>query len=172
MSSVEWAESHYKEVLRILTENAPLFDRIANHTIRGTYHNQFGIVLEEIGAASKKRNDYFHRAIQEYHAADEEFRLARHFIFRAHVKNNIGNVLRDLHQFKEAHAYLEQARRLFMRVGDKVRVAQVDDTRAQVFIAQRNYAQAELTARAAARTFERAGRQCLLAETLDIVVVD
>jgi tetratricopeptide (TPR) repeat protein len=166
LSSVEWAESHYKDVLRILTENAPLFDRIANHTIRGTFHNQFGIILEEIGAASKKRNDYFHRAIQHYHTADEEFRLAKHLVFRGHVKNNIGNVLRELHEFKEAHNYLEQARRLFMRVGDKVRVAQVDDTRAQVFIAQRNYAQAELTARAAARTFAKAGRQCFLAETL------
>ena len=53
-----------------------------------------------------------------------------------------------------------------MRVGDKVRVAQVDDTRAQVFIAEGKYAQAELIARTAARSFERAGRQCFLAETL------
>jgi tetratricopeptide (TPR) repeat protein len=76
-------------------------------------------------------------------------------------------VLRELHRFKEAHQYLEQARRLFMRVcRDKVRVAQVDDTRAQVFIAEGKYAQAELTARSAARSFERAGRQCFLAETL------
>jgi tetratricopeptide (TPR) repeat protein len=166
LSSVEWAESHYKEVLRILTENAPMFERITNHTIKGTYHNQLGITLRGIGSDSKRRTDYFHRAIQAYHAADEEFKLAKHLVFRGHVKNNIAYVLRDLHRFKEAHEYLEQARRLFMRAGDKVRVAQVDDSRAQVFIAQRKYAQAELTARTAARTFERAGRQCFLAETL------
>jgi hypothetical protein len=53
-----------------------------------------------------------------------------------------------------------------MRVRDKVRTAQVDDTRAQVFIAEGKYVQAELTARTAARSFERAGRQCFLAETL------
>ena len=53
-----------------------------------------------------------------------------------------------------------------MRVRDKVRVAQVDDTRAQVFISEGKYAQAELVARTAARSFERAGRQCFLAETL------
>jgi hypothetical protein len=47
-----------------------------------------------------------------------------------------------------------------------VRTAQVDDTRAQVFIAEGKYAQAELTARTAARSFERSGRQCFLAETL------
>lgn len=166
LSSVEWAESRYNEALTILTNNAPLFDKITSHTIKGTYHNQNGIMLEELGAASRKRSNYFHRAIQEYHAADEEFRLARNLVFRGHVKNNIGNVLRELHRFKEAHDYLEQARRLFMRVPDRVRVAQVDDTRAQVLIAEKKYAQAELTARSAARTFAKAGRQCLLAESL------
>lgn len=87
-------------------------------------------------------------------------------VYRAHVKNNIGNVLRELGRFKEAHQYLEQARRLFMRVRDRVRVAQVEDTRAQVFIAEGKYAQAEMIASTAARSFERAGRQCFLAETL------
>lgn len=166
LSSVEWAESRYKEVLRILTENAPLFEGITNHTIRGTYHNQIGINLRAIASASKRRTDYFRQAIKQYRIADEYFKLAKHVVFRAHVKNNIGNVLRDLHRFKEAHQYLEQARRLFMRVGDKVRVAQVDDTRAQVFTDEGKYAEAELIARTAARSFERAGRQCFLAETL------
>lgn len=166
LSSVEWAESHYKEVLRILTENAPLFDRIANHTIRGTYHNQFGITFTSIGLASKRRTTFFQRAIQEYKAADEEFKLAKNLVFRAHVKNNFAYVLRELHRFKEAHECFDQARRLFVRVGDKVRTAQVDDSRAQLFIAQKKYSQAESIARSAARTFERAGRQCFLAEAL------
>lgn len=70
------------------------------------------------------------------------------------------------HATQKKHQYLEQARRLFMRAKDKVRVAQVDDTRAQVLIAEKKYAQAETIARGAARSLERAGRQCLLAETL------
>ena len=162
LSFVEWAESPYNEALKVLTENTPLFERITNHTFIGTYHNQIGIILEEIGAASKKRSDYFQRAINEYRIADEEFKLAKNVVYRAHVKNNIGNVLRELGRFKEAHQHLEQARRLFMRVNDKVRVAQVDDTRAQVYLAERKYEQAELIARSAARSFERAGRQCFL----------
>lgn len=166
LSFVAWSESRYNEALKILTDNAPLFEKISSHTLRGTYHNQIGIVLEEIGAASKKRTDYFQRAINQYRAADEQFKLAKNVVFRAHVKNNIGNVLRELGLFREAHRYLEQARRLFMRVRDKVRTAQVDDTRAQVFIAESKYAEAELIARSAARSFERAGRQCFLADTL------
>lgn len=166
LSSVEWAESRYNEVLRILTLNAPLFQRITNHTSKGTYHNQLGITLRAIGSASKKRTDYFQRAIQHYHAADAEFKLAKHLVFRALVKNNTANLLRELKQFKEAHEYLAQARRLFTRAGERVRVAQVDDTLAQVFIAEGKYKQAELTASRAARSFERAERHCFLAETL------
>lgn len=167
LAVVEWSESHYRESLKILTDNAELFTRITNHTLIGTFHNQIGIILEEIGSASKKRRgDYFQRAISEYYAADEQFKISKHLVYRAHVKNNIANVLRDLHRFGEAHQYLEQARRLFLRVGDKVRVAQCDDTRSQVFISEGKYAEAELIARVAARSFERAGRQCFLAETL------
>ena len=50
LSSVEWAESRYREALRILTENAPLVEKISNHTTKGTYHNQLGIILEEMRA--------------------------------------------------------------------------------------------------------------------------
>ena len=56
LSSVEWAESRYKEVLRILTENAPLFEGITNHTIKGTYHNQLGITLRAIACGFKEAN--------------------------------------------------------------------------------------------------------------------
>jgi tetratricopeptide (TPR) repeat protein len=162
----EWAESRHKEVLRILTENAPVFERITNHTFKGTFHNQLGITFRVIGSTSKKRGDYFQRAIAEYHAADEEFKLAKNLVYRADVKNNIAYVLRELHRFQEAHDYLEQARRLFIRLNDKVSTAQVDDSRAQLFIAEGKYTEAKMSAHSAARTFERAGRQCLLAESL------
>src|SRR5262245_55955975 len=35
LSFVAWSESHYKEVVEILTENAPLFEKITSHTLRG-----------------------------------------------------------------------------------------------------------------------------------------
>jgi tetratricopeptide (TPR) repeat protein len=166
LSFVAWSESRYSEALKILTDNELLFERITSHTLKGTYHNQLGITYRAIGSASKRRSDYFQRAINEYLAADDQFKLAKNLVFRAHVKNNIAYVLRELHQFREAHECLEQARRLFVRVGDKVRTAQVDDSRAQLFIAEKKYSQAEPIARSAARTFERAGRQCFLAEAL------
>lgn len=59
-----------------------------------------------------------------------------------------------------------QARRLTVSVRDKVRTAQVDETRAQVFIAEQRFKEAEGAGRIAASSFDKAGRQCFLAEAL------
>lgn len=165
LSVVEWSDSRYKAALRILTDNALLFKKIGNHNTRGFYHNQLAMILRGLVTEGKK-NDYFQRAIKEYEEADYEFKLAHNIIFRAHVKNNVGFLLYKLSRFKEAHHWLEQARRLTSSVRDKVRTAQVNETRAQVFIGERRFAEAEAAARSAARSFEKSGRQCFLAEAL------
>ena len=86
--------------------------------------------------------------------------------FRADVKNNIGNVLRELSRFKDAHGYLEQARRLRSTMRDKIGVAQIDDTRSQVFIAEKKFKEAEAVSRNAVRGLEKSGHQCLLTDAL------
>ncbi|MGI8836698.1 MAG: helix-turn-helix domain-containing protein [Pyrinomonadaceae bacterium] len=165
LSVVEWSASRYSESLKILTDNAPLFEKITNHTTKGTYHNQLGMILRKL-ADPEKKADHLTQVISEYEEADRHFKLARNTVFRAHVKNNIGNVLRELSRFREAHEHLDHARRLTISVRDKVRTAQVDETRAQVLIAEHRFAEAEVAAGSAARSFEKAGRQCFLADAL------
>jgi tetratricopeptide (TPR) repeat protein len=165
LSIVEWSASRYGEALRILEDNSPLFKKITNHTIRGAYHNQLALLLRNLATGGEKA-DYFQRVISEYEEADYQFKLAHNIIFRAHVKNNVGNILRQLSRFKEAHQYLEQARRLTLRVRDKVRTAQIDETRAQVFIAEKKLIQAESTVRHAVTVLRKSGQQCLLTDAL------
>ncbi|MGH9874603.1 MAG: helix-turn-helix domain-containing protein [Pyrinomonadaceae bacterium] len=165
LSVVEWSACRYRESLKILKANAPLFEKITSETIKGFYHNQHAMVLRKLTTPAK-RTEQLKRVIEEYEQADHHFKLARNTVFRAHVKNNIGNVLRDLSRYAEAHEYLDHARRLTVSVRDRVRTAQVDETRAQVFIAQRNYAEADRAAGNAAKSFEKAGRQCFLTDAL------
>jgi tetratricopeptide (TPR) repeat protein len=165
LSVVEWSDSRCDQALRILGDNAPLFDKISNHTIRGFYHNQIAMILRGL-ATEETQSDYFQRAILEYEKADYEFKAAHNLVFRAHVKNNVGFLLFKLSRFRKAHEYLDQARRLTISVRDKVRTAQVNETRAQVFIAERKFAEAESAARSAVASFGKAGRQCFLAEAL------
>jgi tetratricopeptide (TPR) repeat protein len=165
LAVVEWSASRYIQALEILTDNAPLFNKISNEATKGAYHSQLAMILRKL-ATPENRVDYFKRAINEYVEADYHFKLAQNTSFRADVKNNVGNLLRQLSRFKEAQQYISEARRLAVRVRDKVRTAQFDDTRAQVFIAERKYKEAEAVARNAVRVLEKSGHQCLLTDAL------
>jgi tetratricopeptide (TPR) repeat protein len=165
LSVVEWSDCRFNEALKVLNENGALFKKITNHTLKGFYHNQLAMVLRKLTTPKDQRNN-FRRIITEYQEADHQFKLARNTIFRAMVKNNIGNLLRELSRFKEAYEYLDQARRLTVSIRDRVRTAQVDQTRAHVMIAEGRYSEAARVARLASRSFERSGRQRLLLDAL------
>ncbi|HZE64812.1 MAG TPA: helix-turn-helix domain-containing protein, partial [Pyrinomonadaceae bacterium] len=165
LTTVEHSAARYNDALRILTDNASLFVRVNDHTTKGQYHNQLAMTLEEI-AVAEKRNDYFHLAITEYKAAAQQFKLAKNPVFRASVKNNVGVVLFKLSRFREAHKYLDEAKRLTISFRDKARTAQIDETRAQVLIAEGKLKEAEGVARRAASALERGGHHCLVADAL------
>ncbi|HKR14900.1 MAG TPA: hypothetical protein VJT15_22745 [Pyrinomonadaceae bacterium] len=165
LSVVEWSLSRYDESFKILTDNAALFRKITSHGLKGFYHNQLAMVLRNV-APSHQREVYYKRAIREYEAAELEFKLARNTLFRADVKNNLGFLFFKLSRFRQAHQYLNEARRLALLVRNKVVVAQIDDTRAQVFIAERKYTEAEAVARPAVVSLRKSGHQALLIDTL------
>jgi tetratricopeptide (TPR) repeat protein len=165
LAVVEWSASRFGESLRVLTENASLFRKIPNSATKGAYHSQVAMALRKL-VPSGKPTDHFKRVLKEYEEADRHFKLAHNTVFRADVKNNIGNLLRELSRHKEAHQYLEQARRLRTTVRDRIGVAQIDDTRARVFIAEKKYKDAVAVMRNAVRVLERSGHQCLLTDAL------
>jgi tetratricopeptide (TPR) repeat protein len=165
LTTVECSAARYHEALDILTENAALFQKLTNHTVKGSYHTELAIMLRSL-ATAENREDYFQRAIKEYETADHEFKLAKNPIFRASVKNNVGFLFYKLSRFAEAHKYLDEARRLTVSFKDKCRTAQIDETRAQVFIAEGKPKEAEPVARKAVTAFQKAGHFCLMAEAL------
>lgn len=165
LAIVEWSASRFDEALRILSENAQLFNKITNHATKGAYHSQLAMLLRKLAPPENPLN-CFKQVLKEYQTADEHFKLAHNIVFRADVKNNIAYLFRELGHFKQAHQYLEQARRLRTSVRDKIGIAQIDDTRAQVFIAEKKYKEAEAVARNAVRVLEKSGHQCLLTDAL------
>jgi len=165
LTTVECSAARYHEALGILTDNSALFQKLANHTVKGAYHSELAIILRNL-ATAEKREEYFQRAIGEYKEADNQFRLARNPVFRADVKNNVGFLLFKLSRYKEAHKYLDEARRLTASFKDKARTAQIDESSAQVFIAEGKLKEAEAVARRAVSAFEKGGHFCMMAEAL------
>ena len=165
LTTVEWTAGRFREALELLDANESLFRKITNPTIKGGYHTELAIIHRNL-ATMENRLEYFRRAINEYREAERQFRLAHNQIFRADVINNVGFLLFKLGQHKEAHKYLNEARRLTVKFKDKSHTAQVDESRAQVLIAQGKLSDAERIARRAVSVLRKTGRFCLIAEAL------
>jgi tetratricopeptide (TPR) repeat protein len=151
--------------LRIYNETAPLFDLSSNHALKGKFHNSYATVLRGLGGA-EQRDDYIDRALVEYAAASYHFEKAGHWRFQARVENNVGFLFASIGRFDEAQEHLARARSLHLSVGDHGGIATVEDTRAQAFLLEGKYDQAEKAARSAVRSLKRGGEQALLAEAL------
>ena len=163
---VEKSANRLNEALRILNDDtAPLIETCGSHTLKGNFHNTLAIVLEILGKA-ENREDYTDRALIELAAASFHFEQAGHKRYQARVENNLGFLLSIASRIPDAHKHLDRARRLFTGLKDKGSVAQVDDTRARILLAQGHNAEAEKLARSAVRALEKGGEQGLLAEAL------
>lgn len=151
--------------MRIHTEAARLFSLIENHLLQGSFHNEFAIVLRNLGAA-ENRDDYIDHALIEYAAASYHFEQAGHVRYQACVENNLAMLFWSAHRFADAHEHLDCAQTLFTRLKDGVHLAQVDETRARVLLGEGRELDAAKVSGRAVRSLEQGGEQSLLAEAL------
>ena len=162
---VERTAKRYRDALQIQTEAAPFFEQSNNHFIKGNFHNEFGLVLKNL-AKSEGRQDYIDRAFIEFTAASYHWDRAGNAGYVALVENNLGSLLLTAGKLVEAHQHLNRARALFSKLRDKGSIAQVDETRARVFLAEKHYSQAEIAARGSVRIFEEGDERAFFAEAL------
>ncbi|HEY0376416.1 MAG TPA: sigma 54-interacting transcriptional regulator [Pyrinomonadaceae bacterium] len=162
---VELSANRNSDALRILTDAAPLFEASDSHALKGKFHSTLAVVLMNLSVL-ENRADCADRALIENAAASYHLEQAGHTRYLARVENNLGNLLWTLTRFAEAHEHLNRARRLFSDLKESGNVAQVNDTRARVFLAQGRLREAEKVARAAVRILERGDEQYVLAEAL------
>ena len=149
------------EGLNLLDQAAPLLDHIEDHATHGSYHMQRAIAFRRRGGL-----DNFDRALIENAAASFHLEQAGHTQYLARVENNIGFILMKIERYDEALEHLNKARQIFKTLKDSGRVAQVNETRAQVFLAQNRYEDAEQAASVAVTILEQGDEQSLLSEAL------
>lgn len=162
---IEKVATRSHDALRIYAEASPLFERSSNHSLKGKFHNSHATLLRSLGTA-EQREDYLDRALVEYVAASYHFEQAGNRRFQARVENNTGFLFASIGRFSEAQEHLTRARALHLSVGDHGGAAGAEDTRAQAFLLEGKYDQAERAARSAVRSLKRGGEQALLAEAL------
>ncbi len=132
---------------------------------KGNFHNTRANDLKYMDT-SDEREDYIDRALIDYAMASRHFEQAGHNRHSARVDNNHAMLLLDLGRYEEAHERLDQASRLFVLIEDAGSIAQVDETRARILLAQDRPGEALNYARSAVKTFEKGDEQALLCEAL------
>jgi transcriptional regulator with GAF, ATPase, and Fis domain/Flp pilus assembly protein TadD len=162
---VEISSGKLNDALRLLEEAAPLFEKTEGHAAKGRFHNVLAMVLTRLSIL-EQRGDYTDRALVEHTAASYHFEQAGHTRFRAAVENNLGYLFCVKGKLTEAHEHLDRAHLLFASLKDSTNTAQVDDTRARVFLAQSRNSEAEKIARRAVHTLEKGDERWPLAECL------
>jgi tetratricopeptide (TPR) repeat protein len=165
LATVEFSAGRYSDAFDLLKEHAYIFDEQVSHALRGSFHNHLALVLKQLGTV-EERPDYLDRAIIEFTAAIHHYEQARHERYRAYCENNLANLLRKLGHYRQAHDHLDRASAIFCRLDDAGLLAQVDETRALVFIAEKKYRGADRVIARVVQTLERGGGSAILADAL------
>lgn len=165
-TSVEVSTNHLNEALAMLDRAAAILENVTDDASLGRYYMQRGIVMRRMGGVEN-----LDRALLDHAAARAHFEKANHRRYFARAQNNIGVIMLELGRYDEALETLEDARRTFAALGDVGSAAQIDETRARVYVAQQRYAEAEKIAQASVSVLERGGDQLLLVESLQTLGV-
>lgn len=163
---VEISENKYYDALNILKEAEPVF-KSANDALKGRWHGQKGLILRRL-ASAEGQADYFDRAIIEYTAAIYHYEQAKHERYCALNLNNLAFLLYKLGRYRDAHEHLDRAQLIFTKLRDTGNIAQVDETRARVLVAEKRYRDADRIMPGVIKTLEQSGESALLADALSI----
>jgi tetratricopeptide (TPR) repeat protein len=163
---VELCENRFYEALNILNEAQPVFES-ANDALKGRWHGQMGLILARL-ADAEGNAAYTDRAIIEFTAAIYHYELAGHERYCATNRNNVAMLLYRLERYRDAHEHLDRAGATLLRLKDEGLLAQVDETRARVFLAEKKYGEADRVITRAVRTLEKGEASAYLSDALTI----
>jgi CheY-like chemotaxis protein/Flp pilus assembly protein TadD len=165
-SIIEIWTGRYHDAWNVL-EKAKEFFEASGDALKGKWHGQKGLVLQRL-ALTEKRTDYADRAIIEFTAATYHCEQAGNERYCGIAFNNLAMLLYQLERYSEAHEYLDRAKEILKRYEDVGTLAQVNDTRARVFVAEQRYEEADRIITSVIQAFEQSGDQALLVDAFTL----
>lgn len=160
-----WLGKHH-EAWDTLKEAQVFYERCSN-AVKGRWHGQMALVLRRL-ASEESRADYSDKAIVEYTASAYYCEKAGHERYCATILNNLAFLLYKLCRYEEAHEHLNRAHTFLEKIRDVGLLAQVEETRARVYVAERHYHAARRVIIGVVETFEKGGESALLTDALII----
>jgi CheY-like chemotaxis protein/tetratricopeptide (TPR) repeat protein len=163
---VEVWTGRYHDGLAILKEAQPFFEGV-DDALKGRWHGQLALIYRRL-AVAELRADYADSAIIEFTAAIYHLERAGHERYCAVALNNLAFLFYTLGRYPEAHENLDRAIEILKRLNDDGLLAQVNETRARVFLAEKKYREADRAIIESIQTLEKGGERALLSDALTI----
>jgi tetratricopeptide (TPR) repeat protein len=157
---------HYsrpKDALKLLTNSASVFE--ASSYLQGSFHNEMAIALRRLGARGTQE-DYIDSVLSEFNASRLHWAQIGHTRYQGVLENNLAMFYLELGRFAEAHEHLDRAQAIYTGLNDSIHLADLEDSRARVLLAEGATLKAERVIDAAIRTLERGDQKSSLAEAL------
>lgn len=161
---VEISSGRYHEALVLLNSARAAFESYS-HALKGRWHEQKAWALQKL-ASIESRTDYLEQAIAEYIAASIHLEEAGHHRYRGDCLYHLAFLLSKTGHYREAHKRLDKARVIFETLQDPHQLAQVDETRARILMAEERYQEAELVINEVIHRLEKGKEQALLTDAL------
>jgi TolB-like protein len=149
--------TRFGEAYPFIQEGGPL--------VSGRYYHELGTALQEV-ALAENRSDVLDTATNHFQRAFYEFVAIGHHRYAAVVENNHGFLLLKLGRFNDAEIRLIHAQKFFEEFHDLVRMSQVDDTLARLYLATNRLDSSDLVSHRAVTCLEANDEEALLAEAL------
>jgi tetratricopeptide (TPR) repeat protein len=161
---VEIWTGRYHDAWDILKEAQAFFES-CNDALKGKWHGQLALVLRRL-ATAEERPDYADRAIIEFTAAIYHYEQANHQRYCAINLNNLSMLLYRVGRYEEAYENLNRASEILKGLSDEGLLAQVNETKARVLIAEKRYEEADAIISEAIKVLEKGDEHALLSDAL------
>ena len=166
-AAVEKSAKRPHDELRLLNEGVVFSERTNSDVLKGKIHNQFGLVLKNLGHAEQRR-DYIDQALIAFAAAVFYFERANLSRHQGCAENNLGYLCGTIGLYDESHEHLDRAEALLTPLRDTLHLAHVNDTRARVLLEEGRIQEAERLISTVEPVLEECCEWSLLAEALTV----
>ncbi len=150
---VEIATGRHFEALETLERARSDFEN-ASHALKGRWHVHVAVVLRRLGKIDS--------AIIEYTAAIYHYEQAGHVRYCGNCLNNLAFLQYKLGRFAEAYEDIDRAHHIFTQLRDTGNIAQVEETKARVHLAEGKNEEAQSVITKVIDVLERCGEKALL----------
>lgn len=169
--TVERSARRLRAALRLLNDESPLFLSLKDDYLKGCFFSIRGITYKDLLETDDVQEEggvpeCVDRALMDCTAACIHFESVGHVRYQGRNENNVGHLKMLTGRYAEAHERLNYARGLFAGLKDRGSIAEVDETRARVFIAEGCFDKAEEVVAHSIAVLEQGGQHALLAAAL------